>query len=157
MREESQADSRRLTGSVSEWFVLEQAEIVLDESLETRQLVQAVAARLREARRTRRLTLRALSEKTGLSEPFLSRLERGRVSTSIANLILITRTGGIDLGQLFQDAGGAPRPHPPPRGARASADPHKRRPPPATPISRWRSPGLASAWTPSCSPFRSRT
>jgi mannose-6-phosphate isomerase-like protein (cupin superfamily) len=78
----------------------------LDESSATRQLVQAVAARLREARRTRRLTLRALSEKTGLSEPFLSRLERGRVSTSIANLILITRTMGIDLGQLFQDAAG---------------------------------------------------
>ncbi|HEY7206509.1 MAG TPA: XRE family transcriptional regulator [Methylomirabilota bacterium] len=78
----------------------------MDDSAETRQLVQAVAARLREARRTRRLTLRALSEKTGLSEPFLSRLERGRVSTSIANLILITRTVGIDLGQLFHDAAG---------------------------------------------------
>ena len=47
---------------------------------------------------------RALSEKTGLSEPFLSKLERGRVSTSIANLILISRTVGIELGQLFQDA-----------------------------------------------------
>jgi transcriptional regulator with XRE-family HTH domain len=78
----------------------------LDESPKTEQLVQAVAARLREARRAQRLTLRALSEKTGLSEPFLSRLERGRVSTSIANLILITRTVGIDLGQLFRDAGG---------------------------------------------------
>ena len=54
------------------------------------------------------LTLRALSEKTGLSEPFLSKLERGRVSTSIANLILISRTVGIELGQLFQDAAGAP-------------------------------------------------
>src|SRR4029450_7485171 len=106
MREESQADSRRLTESVREWFLLEQAEIALDEGLETRQLVQAVAARLREARRTRRLTLRALSEKTGLSEPFLSRLERGRVSTAIARLILITRTVGIDLGRLCQDAPG---------------------------------------------------
>ena len=98
--------SRRLTGSIPEGFLLRQADIALDESAETRQLVQAVAARLREARRTRRFTLRALSEKTGLSEPFLSRLERGRVSTSIANLILITRTVGIDLGQLFQDAAG---------------------------------------------------
>ena len=98
--------SRRLTGSIPEWFLLRQADIALDERAETRQLVQAVAARLREARRTRRFTLRALSEKTGLSEPFLSRLERGRVSTSIANLILITRTVGIDLGQLFQDAAG---------------------------------------------------
>jgi len=44
------------------------------------------AARLREGWRAQGLTLRALSEKTGLSEPFLSKLERGRVSTSIANL-----------------------------------------------------------------------
>jgi transcriptional regulator with XRE-family HTH domain len=106
MREESQADSPRLTGSIAEWFPLGQAEIALDESPETRQLVDAVAARLREARRAQRLTLRALSEKTGLSEPFLSRLERGRVSTSIANLILITRTVGIDLGQLFRGVSG---------------------------------------------------
>jgi transcriptional regulator with XRE-family HTH domain len=76
----------------------------LRESPETAALVQTVAARLREARRAQRLTLRALAEKTGLSEPFLSKLERGRVSTSIANLILISRTVGIELGQLFQDA-----------------------------------------------------
>jgi len=79
----------------------------LRESPETAALVGAVAARLREARRAQGLTLRALSEKTGLSEPFLSKLERGRVSTSIANLILISRTVGIELGQLFQDAAGA--------------------------------------------------
>src|SRR5512132_4035501 len=106
MRGKCQGDSPRLTGSIAEWFPLRQAEIALDESPETRQLVDAVAARLREARRTQRLTLRMLSEKTGLSEPFLSRLERGLVSTSIANLILITRTVGIDLGQLFQGVSG---------------------------------------------------
>ena len=80
--------------------------IALGENPETAGLVRAVAARLREARHARRLTLRTLSEKTGLSEPFLSKLERGRVSTSIANLILITRTVGVDLGQLFQDVSG---------------------------------------------------
>src|SRR6266851_890860 len=106
MRGDCQGDSPRLTGSIAEWFPLGQAEIALDESPETRALVEAVAARLREARRAQRLTLRALSEKTGLSEPFLSRLERGLVSTSIANLILITRTVGIDLGQLFQGVSG---------------------------------------------------
>ncbi len=81
-------------------------EIALRERPETAALVGAMAARLREARRAHGLTLRALSEKTGLSEPFLSKLERGRVSTSIANLILISRTVGIELGQLFQDAAG---------------------------------------------------
>ncbi|MBI4587491.1 MAG: cupin domain-containing protein [Candidatus Rokubacteria bacterium] len=47
------------------------------------------------------MTLRSLSEKTGLSEAFLSRLERGQVSTSIANLIQITGILGINLGELF--------------------------------------------------------
>jgi transcriptional regulator with XRE-family HTH domain len=75
----------------------------LRETRETHALVERVAVRLREARRARGLTLRGLSEKTGLSEPFLSRLERGHVSTSIANLILITRTVGIELGEVFAE------------------------------------------------------
>ena len=113
--------------------------------------MDAVAARLREARRTHRLTLRALSEKTGLSEPFLSRLERGRVSTSIANLILITRTVGIDLGQLFQGVSGTTttQHYALVRAAERRAAPGRCRPP-ATPISRWRSAGPASGWTRSC-------
>ena len=87
---------------------MEQEEIALGESQETRALIEVMATRLRDARRGQKLTLRALSEKTGLSQPFLSRLERGQVSTSIANLILITRTVGMDLGQLFQAVPGTP-------------------------------------------------
>lgn len=45
-----------------------------------------------------------MGEKTGLSRPFLSRLERGQVSTSIANLMTITGVLGIELGTLFQGA-----------------------------------------------------
>ncbi len=85
------------------WLPRGQYGIALKESHETHALVERVAARLREARRARGLTLRVIAEKTGLSEPFLSRLERGQVSTSIANLILITRTVGIELGTLFTE------------------------------------------------------
>lgn len=50
------------------------------------------------------MTLHAVGEKSGLSRPFLSRLERGQVSTSIANLMTITGVLGIELGTLFQGA-----------------------------------------------------
>lgn len=63
--------------------------------------IRRIGAAIRQARLARRTTLRALSEKTGLSEAFLSRLERGQASTSIANLIAITSLLGLDLGDLF--------------------------------------------------------
>jgi transcriptional regulator with XRE-family HTH domain len=75
------------------------------------ELVGRMGASLRRARRGRGLTLRELSAKSGLSEPFLSRLERGQASTSIANLIRITGIIGIALGDLFD--GGAAGPQPP--------------------------------------------
>lgn len=42
-----------------------------------------------------------LAERTGLSEGFLSRLERGHASSSIANLIQITEVLGLGLHELF--------------------------------------------------------
>src|SRR6266566_3996807 len=45
-----------------------------------------VGERLRELRRFRRCTLRAIAERSGLSESFLSQVERGRSSASIASL-----------------------------------------------------------------------
>jgi transcriptional regulator with XRE-family HTH domain len=68
----------------------------------TPELLRQIGAAIREARLARGLTLHAMSEKTALSRPFLSRLERGQVSTSIANLVAITGVLGIDLGKLFQ-------------------------------------------------------
>lgn len=73
----------------------------------TSELVEQIGGSLRRARLAKRLTLRDVSGKSGLSEAFLSRLERGQVSTSIANLIRITGIIGIGLGDLFD--GGGPR------------------------------------------------
>ena len=69
------------------------------------QLIEQMGSTLRRARLAKGLTLRDLSAKSGLSQAFLSRLERGHASTSIANLIRITGIIGIGIGDLF-DAGG---------------------------------------------------
>lgn len=68
-------------------------------------LAKAIGDKLRHARTERRMTLNELSAHTGLSQAFLSRLERGRVSSSIANLLQITGALGVPLRELFADGG----------------------------------------------------
>jgi transcriptional regulator with XRE-family HTH domain len=66
-----------------------------------------VGVRLRELRGVRRLTLRDVAERAGLSESFLSQVERGRASASIASLRRIADALGIGISDLFQPAGPA--------------------------------------------------
>ena len=61
-----------------------------------------VGERLREIRGRRRLTLREVAERAGLSESFLSQVERGRASASIASLRRIADGLGIGISDLFQ-------------------------------------------------------
>lgn len=65
-------------------------------------LAATVGGRIRAARETAGLTLKALAERTGLSQPFLSRLERGQVSASIANLLEIARALGLGVAALLE-------------------------------------------------------
>ncbi|HLI10728.1 MAG TPA: XRE family transcriptional regulator [Alphaproteobacteria bacterium] len=74
------------------------------------EISRRIGEQIREARRGKGLTLRVLTQATGLSTPFLSRLERGAASTSIASLIRIAEALGIPLHDLFRDDGGARRP-----------------------------------------------
>jgi transcriptional regulator with XRE-family HTH domain len=67
-----------------------------------------VGERLRELRRFRRLTLRTIAARSGLSESFLSQVERGRSSASIASLRRIAEALGVSIADLF-DHDGAPR------------------------------------------------
>src|SRR5262245_3616983 len=67
-----------------------------------------VGERLRELRRFRRLTLRTIASRSGLSESFLSQVERGRSSASIASLRRIADALGVSIADLF-DHDGAPR------------------------------------------------
>jgi quercetin dioxygenase-like cupin family protein len=75
-------------------------------STSTAQLAARIGTTLRRARLARKLRLSDLGAKSGLSPAFLSRLERGQASTSIANLIGLTGILGIAVGDLF-DGGGS--------------------------------------------------
>ena len=60
-----------------------------------------IGARLRAERSARAFTLATLAAKTGLSEAFLSRLERGAASASIASLVQIAEVLGLSMQDLF--------------------------------------------------------
>ncbi len=65
----------------------------------------AVGERLRAIRIVRRRTLREVAERAGLSESFLSQVERGRASASIASLRRIAEGLGVSMADLFQPSG----------------------------------------------------
>ena len=69
----------------------------------------ALGRRLRELREGRRLRLRDIADRTGLSESFLSQLERGRTNASVASLLKIAEALDSSVADLFDDQGGRPR------------------------------------------------
>src|SRR5207248_6380748 len=69
-----------------------------------------VGERLRAIRRSRRCTLRTVATRSGLSESFLSQVERGQSSASIASLRRIADALGVSIADLFEvDAMPGPR------------------------------------------------
>jgi transcriptional regulator with XRE-family HTH domain len=60
-----------------------------------------IGRRLRAARLGAGLTLAETAARAGVSEGFLSKLERGQVAASIANLIQLTEVLGLGLHELF--------------------------------------------------------
>jgi transcriptional regulator with XRE-family HTH domain len=65
--------------------------------------------RLRAIRRLRRRTLKNVADAAGVSESFLSQLERGRSSASVSTLQRLAAALGIEISDLFA-ADGLPRP-----------------------------------------------
>lgn len=78
--------------------------------MQTRTGAPALGPALRAARVERGLTLEALAAQAELSAAFLSRLERGQASTSIANLIRLSTALGTPLDRLIAPAAAAPSP-----------------------------------------------
>src|ERR671935_310014 len=78
-----------------------------------------VGERLRDIRRLRRATLKTIADRAGVSESFLSQVERGRASASIASLRRIAGALGVSVAALFEP-GGPPRPRVLRRDARPS-------------------------------------
>ncbi|MGA2231951.1 MAG: XRE family transcriptional regulator [Tepidisphaeraceae bacterium] len=74
--------------------------------MEENELIEAQLAdfgvRLKDLRSSRGWTLEELAERTGLSKPFLSRLEAGDRQPSIAVVLTLARTYGVSLGDLFE-------------------------------------------------------
>src|SRR5256714_13716032 len=68
-----------------------------------------VGERLRDIRRLRRATLKTIADRAGVSESFLSQVERGRASASIASLRRIADALGVSVADLFEPDG-PPRP-----------------------------------------------
>jgi transcriptional regulator with XRE-family HTH domain len=59
--------------------------------------------RLRQLRRDRHLTLRQLAERAGMTESFLSQIEREVASPSIASVQRIARALGLSIAELFAE------------------------------------------------------
>jgi len=78
-----------------------------------------VGERLRDIRRLRRATLKTIADRAGVSESFLSQVERGRASASIASLRRIANALGVTVADLFEPSG-PPRPRVLRRDARPS-------------------------------------
>jgi transcriptional regulator with XRE-family HTH domain len=82
-----------------------EADLVADElPVTARPQEVSVGDRLRDVRRARRRTLHQVAEAAGISDSFLSQVERGTASASIASLKRIATVLGVSLGDLFQDA-----------------------------------------------------
>jgi transcriptional regulator with XRE-family HTH domain len=65
-----------------------------------------VGERIRKLRRTRKMSLKDLAAKTGLSIGFLSQMERGLSSPSLRSMTLIADVFGVSLGALFEQIEG---------------------------------------------------
>jgi len=62
-----------------------------------------IGRKIRALRTLQGLTLRDLSEKTGLSRPLLSQAENGRVVPPVATLLRIARALGVGMTYFFQE------------------------------------------------------
>ncbi|OBI76384.1 helix-turn-helix domain-containing protein [Mycobacterium asiaticum] len=66
-----------------------------------------MTALLRAVRRQRGLTLERLAEQTGLTKSYLSKIERGHSTPSIAVALKVARALDVDVGRLFSEEAGA--------------------------------------------------
>ena len=61
-----------------------------------------LGARIRAARLSRGLTLEAVATAAGITQGFISKLERDQVSPSVASLVAICAAVGLRVGELFE-------------------------------------------------------
>jgi len=69
--------------------------------------IDALGDRLRRIRRARDLTMEQVAERTGISQPTLSRLEAGRRQPSLAQLLTLADLYGASVGELLGESAAA--------------------------------------------------
>ncbi|BDN81927.1 transcriptional regulator, MerR family [Mycobacterium pseudoshottsii JCM 15466] len=62
-----------------------------------------MTALLRAVRRQRGLALEQLAQRAGLTKSYLSKIERGQSTPSIAVALKVARGLDVDVGRLFSD------------------------------------------------------
>jgi transcriptional regulator with XRE-family HTH domain len=62
-----------------------------------------IGKKIRDLRKKAGLVLQDLSDRTGLSKPLLSQIEKGVVSPPIATLLKISKALNVNIGFFFQD------------------------------------------------------
>ena len=65
----------------------------------------SLGTKLRDLRRSRRLTMKDVAAASELTESFISQVERDSVNPSIASLLRITSALGVHIADLFDRAG----------------------------------------------------
>ena len=63
-----------------------------------------VGQRIRDARKAQRMTIAELADASGLTKSFVSKVERGRSTASVAALLRVSGALGIPLSNLFETA-----------------------------------------------------
>ncbi len=66
------------------------------------QLVQALGKHLQHLRKSRKLTLEALSKKSGVSRSMLSQIERGQANPTFATLWNLSHALGLEMSELVE-------------------------------------------------------
>jgi quercetin dioxygenase-like cupin family protein/DNA-binding Xre family transcriptional regulator len=71
--------------------------------MDEKRIAAQIGSRIRRARTANSMTLATLAQRAGLSEAFLSRVERGEASSSIANLVQICAVLGLGFQDLLAE------------------------------------------------------
>ena len=66
-------------------------------------LTVEIGLRMRAARKSKGMTQSEISQKTGLDQAYISRLENGTAEGSPAQILSIARAIGVPIAQLYDD------------------------------------------------------
>jgi transcriptional regulator with XRE-family HTH domain len=66
-------------------------------------ITQQIGLRIRAARKAKGMTQAEISQKTGLDQAYISRMENGTSEGSPAQMLSIARIIGVSIAQLYDD------------------------------------------------------